>query len=116
MGISAARDAFLYPTLTFVFSMEDTEGINTALTLSHSADLRVKLGYDDEKHNGYHYALNQSVLAYLEANLSLPFVLPCGLSATPMVEHTSLLDSDVREAIEIPSNFRFGLAPDYSFI
>jgi hypothetical protein len=124
LTLSAGLDAFLYPTLTSAFSMEDAEGIYTALTVSHSktlsdivsAGLSLNLGYGNEKHNGYYYGVPEGGLADLTVNLSVPFALPCGLSVTPMIEYTSLLDSEVSDVFEKPSNVRGGLSLTYYFL
>lgn len=116
--LSACYDAFLYPTLTTAFSMGDAEGVYMALTLSHSeriselasADISVNLGYGDEKHNGYYYGAAQGGLADLTVNLSVPFVLPSNFTIAPIIEYASLLDSEVRDAFDNPSNFRGGVS------
>ncbi len=124
LTLAAGYTVLLNPTVTVALSLEDAEGVYTALGLSHSvgisglvsAGASLNLGYGDEKHNGYYYGVAEAGLADLTIGLSVPVSFPCGLTATPMLEYASLVKSEISDAFPEPSNVRGGLSLTYYFL
>lgn len=124
LTLVAGCSTLLSPTLTMALSLEDAEGLYTALGLSHSIALQgclsagatLNLGYGDEKHNGYYYGVTKAGLTDLTIGVSAPIAFPFGLTATPMLEYSSLLDSEISDVFAEPSNLRGGLSLTYYFL
>jgi hypothetical protein len=139
-----ARDTvkvLLLPTATLYYDFSDIKGFYGTFSLAHSfkliedtlsLDFKVTLGAGDSKYNeavfGYledpnggpgTFRADRAALADLTASVSLPFLRTDSLAFTPSIKYTSLLDSNIRDAVDRSGQktglFCYSLAVSYIF-
>lgn len=75
-----------------------------------SVDLSGEFGLADKRHSSYYYGVPSAGLADASACLGIPVDLCGGWSAVGSITYTSVLKQALREAVERPDNFVFGIA------
>jgi len=81
----------------------------TALLGGRSVDISGGLGFADKRVSGYYYGVPGAGMSDASVCIAVPIASHGGWSITPSIAYTSILRQSVREAVERPDNYVFGV-------
>ena len=104
--VSISLDKHLSPTVTVWRDFGETDGTYCALELSHSficnsertLDLSTGVGWGNSKNNAACFGVPSSALTDFYLGAGMQFDAGCGLSITPSVTYSRILDGALRKA------------------
>ncbi|MBN2331658.1 MAG: MipA/OmpV family protein [Deltaproteobacteria bacterium] len=127
--VSGAVDTLLQPSLTIYYDFDEVEGLYASFGIGHSfaineklaLDLSASVGYADGDYNEAYFGVDDSGFVDLSVGVSLAIPVGDMVTITPMLSYTSLINSDLRDAVEAgeccnnEDNFYGGIAIAVSF-
>jgi len=100
-------DTFLSPSIKFYHDIDEAEGLYVSAGIGHSIDLGedapigidlgASIGWGDTNYNEYYWGTDSSGFNDLLLSAAFPFEIG-GLSITPSVKYSILIDSDIKDA------------------
>lgn len=87
----------------------------TALLGGRSVDICGGLGFADKRVSSYYYGVPSAGLSDASVCLEVPIDSHGGWSITPSIVHTRVLRRSLREAVERPDNYVFGVRVTKTF-
>ncbi len=125
---SAGLDCVLSPTVTVYEDVDEASGTYGTFSIGHGIDLGspadgVSVGldmsasaaYSSSDFNAFYYGPDESGFADALFSVGLPVAWDSGLSVTPAVNYSSMMDGDLEDALQDDSNFWAGVTVGYSF-
>ena len=111
------------PTLSAYYDYELVHGFYVALSGSYPVGKVVNVpvnatasfGYGDRNHNAYYYGYSSDSLADGSLLLNAAFPIGKGMTLTPSIKYTTLLDNNLLKGSSKRENVIFGLSFNYSF-
>jgi Bacterial protein of unknown function (Gcw_chp) len=104
-----SADVLSSPSLTIYSDVDEVKGSYFLLGIGHSfalaagpltgIDLGLSLGYGSGSYNRGYFGVDKAALVDLSASLGLPMTI-ANLSITPSVLYSSVLDSEIKEALD----------------
>jgi len=109
--LSSSVDVLLQPTLTIYRDFDEVGGFYANLSIAHSfalgeklsLDLSTSIGYADSDYNKFYFGVDDSSLVDFNIGASVPISVWENVTVTPVLNYTSLVDNDLRDAVEAGS-------------
>ena len=125
---SAGLNCLLSPTVTVYEDVDEASGTYGTFSVGHGInlgspaegvsvglELSASAAYSSSDFNAFYYGPDESGFADGLVSVGLPIGFDNGLSVTPALNYSSMLDSDLEDALEDDSNFWAGVTVGYSF-
>lgn len=127
--LALAYDCLLQPALTIYYDFDEVEGFYANFSVGYSfaindkvgIDLAGSVGYGDSDYNMAYFGVDDSALVDANCSVAMPFQVTDKITITPMLNLTSVVDSDLRDSVESNSccdnetNIYGGVAVSFSF-
>ncbi len=106
--LSGTVDVLLQPTLAIYRDFDEVGGFYANLGIGHSfsigenisLDLSASVGYADSDYNKFYFGVDDSSLVDFNVGASLPIAVWENITITPVLNYTSLIDNDLRDAVD----------------
>lgn len=127
--LAMSYDTILAPSLTIYYDFDEVEGFYANFGIGHSftfndklgLDLSASIGYGDSDYNEAYFGVDDSALVDFNVGLALPYAVTDKITITPVLNLTSVVDSDLRDSVESGSccdnetNIYGGISVSFSF-
>ncbi len=127
--LALSYDCLLAPALTLYYDFDEVEGFYANFSVGHSfaindkvgVDLSGSIGYGDSDYNEAYFGVDDGALVDVNCSVSMPFQVTDKITITPMLNLTSVVDSDLRDSVDSNSysnnetNIYGGVAVSFSF-
>jgi hypothetical protein len=105
-------DTLLQPSLTVYYDFDEVEGMYATFGIGHSfavserigIDLSASIGFADSDYNQAYFGVDDSSLVDFNAGIGVPIQITDMISITPVLTFTTLVDDDLRDAVEVKEN------------
>ena len=127
--LAISYDGLLAPALTIYYDFDEIDGFYANFSVGHSftindktgIDLSGSIGYGDSDYNAAYFGVDDGALVDVNCSVALPFQVTDKITITPMLNLTSIVDSDLKDSVESNSccdnetNIYGGVAVSFSF-
>ena len=106
--VAMSYDCLLAPALTIYYDFDEVDGFYANFSVGHSfaindkvgVDLSGNIGYGDSDYNIAYFGVDDRALVDVNCSIALPFQVTDKITITPMLNLTSVVDSDLRDSVE----------------
>ncbi len=106
--LAMSYDCLLAPALTIYYDFDEVDGFYTNFSISHSftindkagVDLSASIGYGDSDYNEAYFGIDDNAFVDANCSIALPYQVTGKITVTPVLNLTSLVDSDLRDAVD----------------
>jgi uncharacterized protein (TIGR02001 family) len=113
----------LSPTVTIYQGIKEAEGMYVALsgsqelggmsiapTVSVTPTIAANLGWGNKVHNNFNFGVDKAAMTDLTIDLSAPVSMGLVFTLTPAVHYSTMLDDEISDGFDDPSNFWGGVS------
>ncbi len=106
--LALAYDCLLAPALTIYYDFDEVDGFYANFAVSHSfainneagIELAASIGYGDSDYNEAYFGVDDNAVVDINCSVALPYQVTDKITITPVLNLTSLVDSDLRDAVD----------------
>ncbi|MBN2231782.1 MAG: hypothetical protein JW781_03040 [Deltaproteobacteria bacterium] len=106
--VTVGYDTLLQPSLTVYYDFDEIEGMYATFGIGHSfavsekvgLDLSASVGFADSDYNLAYFGVADGSLVDFTVGIGMPIQITEMISVTPVLSLTTLVDSDLRDAVE----------------